>query len=168
MTRAKSAPGHPRRVRPEFPAEWHVPNDPRNWITWDHADGKLEKEEVYWVSTTRPDGRPHAAPVWGIWTDCAFYFETDPQSVKGVNLARNPNVVVHLQDGNDTVIVHGRASVERSASRLKALQGSYTKKYEYTPDWSGGSGQVVYRVAPRVAHAWKNPRMHRSLVKFLF
>jgi hypothetical protein len=64
------------------------------------------------------------------------------------------------------VIVHGRASVERSPSRLKALQASYAKKYDYTPDWSKGSGQVAYRVEPKVAHAWKNPRMHRSLVKF--
>lgn len=160
--------GPPRRVRPEFPTEWHVPNDPRMWITWDHAREKLEQEEIYWVSTTRPDGRPHAVPVWGVWTDYAFHFGTDPQSVKGVNLSRNPNVVMHLQDGSDTVIVEGIASVERSASKLKKLQASYTQKYEYTPDWSKGSGQVVYRVAPKVAHAWKNPRMHRTLVKFVF
>ncbi len=166
MTSRKNGPPH--RVRPEFPPEWHVPNDPKKWITWEHANGKLEQEEIYWVSTTRPDGRPHAAPVWGAWSDCIFHFETDPRSVKGVNLSRNPRVVIHLQDGGDTVIVEGTASIERSASELKKLQAHYSKKYGYTPSWSEESGQVVYRVVPKVAHAWKNPRMHRSLVKFVF
>ena len=100
--------------------------------------------------------------------DNRFYFETDPHSVKGNNLSRNAGVVVHLQDGNDTVIVEGEASYERSTPKLKELQARYSKKYEYTPDWSKESGQAVYRVVPNLAHAWKNPRMHRSIVKFVF
>ena len=160
--------GQPRRVRPSFPPEWHVPNDPKKWITWEHASRRLEREEVYWLSTTRPDGRPHSAPVWGLWMGGFLYFETDPGSVKGANLSANPSVVVHLQSGNDVVILEGKALVERSGPRLRALRGGYARKYDYTPDWSEGSGQVVYRVEPRVARAWKTPRMHRSIVSFVF
>jgi hypothetical protein len=39
----------PRRVRPKFPEKWHVPNDPKMWITWRHAYNKLAKEKVYWI-----------------------------------------------------------------------------------------------------------------------
>lgn len=167
MTSDRVTSPSPRRIRPYLPKEWHVPNDPRLWITWKHARRKLGGEEVYWVSTTRPDGRPHAAPVWGVWRKSLFFFETDPHSVKGVNIAKNPNIVIHVQDGNDTVIVEGRATLEPAKGRLKSLQAAYSRKYGYTPDWSG-FGQILYRVNPNVAHAWRNPRMHRSLVNFLF
>jgi nitroimidazol reductase NimA-like FMN-containing flavoprotein (pyridoxamine 5'-phosphate oxidase superfamily) len=97
----------PQRVRPKLPPEWHVPNDPKQWITWKHANDKLTSEKVYWISTASTDGKPHAAPVWGIWKNDKFYFETDPRSLKGRNLIKNPWIVFHVQDGMDTVIVGG-------------------------------------------------------------
>ncbi|MDG6990042.1 MAG: pyridoxamine 5'-phosphate oxidase family protein [Nitrososphaerota archaeon] len=158
----------PRRVRPEFPEEWHVPHDPKLWITWAAAKEKLIGEKVYWVSTSSRDGKPHAAPVWGIWRGSAFYFETDPNSVKGKNLAANPRIVVHIQNGLDTVIVEGTASVLRKKGELASLKKAYVDKYDYAPDWSDTNGQVVFAVKPRVAHAWRAPRMHRTLVNFVF
>jgi len=158
----------PRRVRPRFPSEWHVPNDPRRWITWARAKAKLTGEEVYWISSSTRQGKPHAAPVWGIWKSDVFYFETAPDSVKGRNLRSNPAVVVHVQDGLDTVIVEGRATREADPTVLRALLKEYDRKYDYRPDWSDGEAQVVFRVQPSVAHAWRAPRMHASLVNFIF
>lgn len=158
----------PRRVRPRIPEAWHVPNDPRLWVTWAHANQRLKDERVYWVSTASPRGGPHAAPVWGIWNGRSFYFETDPKSVKGRNLAISPLVVVHAQDGNDTVIVQGTAERERDPTELESLRKAYVRKYSYRPNWSDETKQIVFRVAPKVVHAWKTPRMHRSQVKFVF
>ena len=42
------------------------------------------------------------------------------------------------------------------------------RKYRYKPDWSDERHQIVFRVKPRIAHAWNAPRMHRSLVNFVF
>jgi hypothetical protein len=158
----------PRRVRPKFPEKWHVPNDPKMWITWRHAYNTLAKEKVYWISTASRQGRPHAAPVWEVWKANEFYFETDPNSVKGKNLLKNQNLVVHVQGGNDTVILEGSAREEKRADRLNQLKKDYARKYQYTPDWSNELNQIVFRVEPRIVHAWKVPRMHRSLVKFIF
>lgn len=158
----------PRRVRPKLPEEWHVPNDPKMWITWGHAKDKLVREKVYWISTASPQGRPHAAPVWGIWKENRFYFETAPNSAKGRNLSNNQRLVVHVQDGMDTVILEGSAQREKRAERLSQLKKDYVRKYQYTPDWSNELDQIVFRVVPRIVHAWKAPRMHRSLVKFIF
>jgi len=158
----------PNRVRPKFPAEWHVPNNPKLWITWADAEEKLRKEEVYWVSTASEEGNPHAAPVWGIWKAGEFFFETGPGSVKGKNLRANPRIVVHVQDGLDTVIVEGTALRETDPAVLGALLKEYARKYDYTPDWSNESAQVVFRVRPRVAHAWRAPKMHSNLVNFVF
>jgi hypothetical protein len=107
-------------------------------------------------------------PVWGVWKANKFYFETDPNSVKGKNLSKNQNLVVHVQDGNDTVILEGSAREEKRAERLNQLRKDYMRKYQYTPDWSNELNQIVFRVEPRIVHAWKPPRMHRSLVKFIF
>ena len=158
----------PCRVRPKFPDEWHVPNDPKLWITWAHASGKLKEEKVYWLSTSSPEGKPHAAPVWGIWKGEAFCFETDPASVKGRNLACNPRAVVHAQDGLDTVIVEGSVGRVTKPDELSSLKKDYVRKYDYKPDWPDEESQVVFRVIPAVVHAWKAPRMHRSLVRFVF
>jgi Pyridoxamine 5'-phosphate oxidase len=158
----------PRRVRPDFPEEWHVPNNRRNWITWAHASKKLSGEAVYWVSTSSLKGKPHAAPVWGIWKANAFYFETGRGSVKGRNLREDPAIVVHLQDGLDTVILEGEAQEEGDPKTLDLLKADFIRKYDYRPDWTEGSTQVVYRVSPTIAHAWKGPRLHRTMVNFLF
>jgi hypothetical protein len=158
----------PRRIRPKFPEKWHVTNNPKLWITWVHANDKLVKEKVYWISTSSAKGRPHAAPVWGIWKQNRFYFETDPKSVKGRNILENQSLFVHVQDGLDTVIVDGRGRREKANAVLNQLRKDYVRKYDYRPDWSNAKDQIVFRVEPRIVHAWKAPRMHRSLVKFVF
>ncbi len=158
----------PRRVRPKFPERWHVPNNPELWITWKHVQTKLSKERVYWISTASSAGQPHAAPVWGIWKENRFYFETDPKSPKGKNLLSNARLVFHVQDGMDTVIVLATARREKSARVLNELKKDYGKKYRYTPNWSKEHDQIVFKADPKVVHAWKAPRMHRSIVKFVF
>ena len=106
-------------------------------------------------------------PVWGLWMDDTFFFETDIHTVKATNLARNPSIVVHTQDGYDTVIVEGTASRETRPKLKENLKKGYAAKYDYTPDWSR-PGVLVYRVKPRVVHAWKSPHMHQSIVRFVF
>ena len=76
--------------------------------------------------------------------------------------------MVHVQDGNDTVILEGTARREKRLERLNQLRKDYVKKYQYKPDWSNEVKQIVSRVEPRIVHAWKAPRMHRNLVKFIF
>jgi hypothetical protein len=145
-----------------------VPEDQKLWVKWEHAHRKLRDETVYWLATSSLAGKPHAAPVWGIWKAERFYFETGPSSVKGRNLGENPRAMVHVQDGLDTVILDGTVSLEKNPKTLSSLKAEYKRKYDYAPDWSDEATQVVYVLSPKVAHAWKAPRMHRTLVNFLF
>ena len=55
---------------------------------------RFQKSHNYWVMTVRPDGRPHAMPVWGIWLDGRYFFSTARTSRKASNLAENANCVV--------------------------------------------------------------------------
>jgi hypothetical protein len=45
---------------------------------WSQARDELADAEVYWLSTVRPDGRPHVTPLLGIWLEDALYFCTGP------------------------------------------------------------------------------------------
>lgn len=74
-------------------------------VPWSWAEERLEQARNYWLCTTRADGRPHAAPVWALWR--LLWFSTDPSSQKVRNVAREPRAVVHLESGDDVVIVEG-------------------------------------------------------------
>lgn len=63
----------------------------------------------YGVYTVRPDGRPHAKPVWGVWLEDQLVFSTHPDTITARNLAANPALVVHLESGDQVAIVEGTA-----------------------------------------------------------
>ncbi len=44
-------------LQPQFSSDDATPT------AWAKARGRLEKAEVYWLSTVRPDGRPHVTPL---------------------------------------------------------------------------------------------------------
>ncbi len=77
--------------------------------TWSWAVERLESALNYWFSTTRPDGRPHAMPAWAVWVDHALYFDGSPETRRSRNLAVNPAIAVHLESGDQVVILEGEA-----------------------------------------------------------
>ncbi len=122
-------------------------------LTWDHVRRRMEASRNYWIGTTRPDGRPHAAPVWGVWLDDALFFGTDPRSRKARNLRANPEVVAHLESGDDCVILEGVIEVESDPGLRRRVGEAYAEKYGL--DALGGEdGPPVYALRPRVAFAW--------------
>ena len=42
----------------------------------ERAVSRLRAAMVYWLATTRPDGRPHAMPVWGVLLGEVLWFGT--------------------------------------------------------------------------------------------
>ena len=100
---------------------------------WTEASGLLEKAEVYWLSTVRPEGRPHVTPLIGIWLHGALYFCTGPGERKAKNLAFNPHCVITagcnaLSEGLDLVI-EGDALLVSDGTELQRLADQYAAKY---------------------------------------
>src|SRR5262249_38005303 len=94
-------------------AELHVSfSDPKAAATpWTQARSFLERAEVFWVSTVRPDGRPHVTPLVAVWLDGSLYFCTGPDEIKARNLARNPQCIL------TTATPSGRVSTSWSRAR---------------------------------------------------
>ncbi|UQT57067.1 pyridoxamine 5'-phosphate oxidase family protein [Streptomyces durmitorensis] len=42
---------------------------PGELLPWAWAAQRLTAARTYWIATTRPDGRPHTRPVWGVWLE---------------------------------------------------------------------------------------------------
>ncbi len=151
----------PRTDRPSMPEGYGVPETDDGMLDWSWAVERLEPALNYWFATTRPDGRPHAMPAWAVWLDGTLYFEGSPMTRRARNIAANPAMVVHLESGNDVVILEGAArevgKPERSlAERLSAaFTAKYgTTKYEYRPSpeqWDRGG---LWAMRPRVAFGW--------------
>ena len=88
-----------------MPALYQMHKRKRGTMKWADVCKQLEKSKNYWVCTTRADGRPHAMPVWGFFLDGNLYFGTGRTTVKARNIARNTNIVIHLESGDDAVII---------------------------------------------------------------
>ncbi len=123
-------------------------------LAWGHAEKRLAGARNYWIATTRPDGRPHAAPVWGVWVEGGLYFGTGRSSVKGRNLAHSPVLVVHLESADDVVILEGEVEEVRDRDPFDAVDAAYRAKYGMGVSEAGDDGAVWYVVRPRKAHAW--------------
>ncbi len=151
----------PQASRPWMPASYGVPTE-GSGLPWSWVTQRLERSPNYWVVSVRPDGRTHAAPVWGVWVDGAVWFGSGPDSVKARNLAANPAAVIHLESGDEAVICYGEVAGRRVDGDLLArIDAAYAAKYT-NPETgdpftlSGGTETevAVYRMAPHRVLAW--------------
>jgi PPOX class probable F420-dependent enzyme len=96
-----------------------------------HVDARLRAEPIIWLSTVRPDGRPHLVPVWFLWDGVAILIFGKPASQKVRNLRHSPQVVLALDtadEGEDVVLFEGRAELLDDRTVLPTLP-AYAEKY---------------------------------------
>jgi pyridoxine/pyridoxamine 5'-phosphate oxidase len=149
-----------RARRPPFAPGYGIAADDDGLLPWDWVTQRMAAARNYWLATASPEGVPHAAPVWGLWRDGAFWFGTDPASRKGRNLAANARIAVHLESGDEVVSLDGTAEpVEASGQLLEA----YEAKYGISPE---ASAAAWYSVHPRRAFAWLESDFPRTATRF--
>lgn len=122
-----------------------VPEALDDALPWSWAEAHLVECRNYFVSSTRPDGRAHAMPVWGVWVHGAFVFSTAITSVKSKNLLENPHCIVTVDRGHDAVILEGEAKITPLGD-IPDFVDEYKRKYDYTIEEG-----PVWAVHPRLA-----------------
>jgi PPOX class probable F420-dependent enzyme len=147
----------PKASRPYMPGYGldQITGRPGKRLPWSQVSELLAASRSYWVCTVRPDGRPHAVPVWGQWLDETFYFLTGRQSRKTRNLAENPQVVVHIESGEDVVILEGAAEEVTDASLLGQVADAYAAKYDWRLEPEFSLSWAIYALRPRVAFTFR-------------
>ena len=157
-------PQAPQPDRPEMPPSFGVgdPDHPFTPIDWSDVVERFAGERNYWIATTRPSGRPHSVPVWGVWAEDAFHFLTDVESLTAKNIARDPRAAVHLESGDDVVLLDGRFDqLPLSPAVLKA----FNEKYEMPPM---AEGFPVFRLELRKAIAWSEAGFPSNATRWRF
>ncbi len=130
-------------------------------VAWSATQQVLEEAELFWVTTVRPDGRPHSTPLVAVWLDDALHFCTGETEQKAHNLAANPNVLLTTGDngwkrGLD-VVVEGAAARVTDDALLGRLAESWRAKWDGQWQFEARDGAfqhgdggraLVFRVAP--------------------
>lgn len=97
----------------------------------ERLEERLDREPVAWLSTTRPDGRPHVVPVWFIRDGDSIVVLSKPDAQKVRNVRDNPNVMLALgtpSDDFDVELLEGIAELVPEAG--DPYKGHLATKYE--------------------------------------
>jgi pyridoxine/pyridoxamine 5'-phosphate oxidase len=153
----------PRAHRPRFAPGYGVPESEEGMLPFGWAADRLASTRTYWIGTTKPDGAPHAMPVWAVWAESSLVFSTSPKSRKGRNIARDSRAVMHVGSGEDVVVLEGdveQITVDHELAQL------YEAKYDFAigPE---SADERWYRFRPRIAYAWDGT-FPRTVTRFSF
>ncbi|MDE0142086.1 MAG: pyridoxamine 5'-phosphate oxidase family protein [Caldilineaceae bacterium] len=150
-----------QRSRPDLGATGPIEYD-SGMLTWAFVEQRMRTAVNYWIASAGGDGRPHAVPVWGAWLDDAFFFVGTGRKVR--NLRANPHAVVHLESGDEVVIVEGRFEEIGLPSQefLQRVDEEFVRKYgTYRPSehlngriTSSFAPEGLFAVHPQVVIAW--------------
>ena len=88
-----------------------------------HIERRLRGEPIIWLSSVRPDGRPHLVPVWFLWDGSSFLIFSQPNAQKVRNLRHNPQVMVALEAADE-----GEAALLDDPT-ITPLLPAYVEKY---------------------------------------
>lgn len=136
----------PTSSRPDVPAGYGVvpANEGRGLLDWSWADERLQGRYIWWLATTRPDGRPHVMPIWAVWVGDGVAFSTGGDSRKAKNLAANPCVTIVPERGVESVIVEGEV-----VTMPEALKPTFFEAYKAAYDYDVSTmDEPVFMVKP--------------------
>ena len=143
----------PTADRPNIPYGILPASEGAGLMPWSRVEERMRSAYIYWVATVTTEGRPHAVPVWGVWLDGTLYFSNGPTTTTGRALAKLPEVSVHLESGEDAVIIEGSVEAATDAALVGRINDAYMPKYL----WKDRMNEGWYALRPRIAFAWLCP-----------
>lgn len=154
-------------------------SDPEAAATpWSAARAVLADAGIYWVSTTRPDARPHVTPLIAVLHADALWFTSGAGERKSRNLAATPHAVLTTGanaygEGTD-VVVEGPVDIVTDEAVLAGVAAAYVAKYG--EDWRftvrdgafehAAGRALVYRLTPVTAFAFAKGRFGQTRYRF--
>jgi hypothetical protein len=131
---------------------------------WEVGRAQVAGADTFWISTVRPDGRPHVTPLIAVWHDEAIWFTTGPEERKARNLSHNAACILttgrsDLSDGGLDVVLEGAAEQVTDDADLQPVADAFATKYG-TDIWhfvvrdggfahhDAGGRALVFRVRP--------------------
>ena len=123
-------------------------------LPWSWAEERLALARNYWLATVGADGRPHVVPIWGIWRDGQLLFGTAMSSRKARNMRRSTAAAVHLESGDEVVILEGNTDEVVEPTARARFADIYQAKYAFRPQVDDGE-TVIFRFTLAKAMGWR-------------
>lgn len=157
----------PYPKRPGFPDGYGFRSDtPHEPQAWQSVVEQIRNSRNYWICTSSQTRKPHAMPVWGVWVKGRLYFITKRASKKAKNLYANAQVVVHLESGDDLVVLEGKAKELEDSQKTKEVGNVYTEKYE--GDEIFPEIEAVFELHTENVFTWLEKDFHKTATKWVF
>ncbi|MDQ6656931.1 MAG: pyridoxamine 5'-phosphate oxidase family protein [Actinomycetota bacterium] len=126
---------------------------------WESVSRALQDAELYWLTTVRPNGRPHVTPVIGLWRSGGMHFATGPEEQKAHNINGNPLVAITTgvntwADGLD-VVVEGAAVRVTDSAHLHLVADAIEAKYGSAWTFTVGGDGDIFGDRDHPAHLFK-------------
>ena len=137
----------------DTPEDYDLTDLGENHWPLDEVFRRIDEARSWWIVSVRPDGRPHAAPVWGLARELRPIFSSGPEATKSRNLEANPGIVLHLESGDQVVIVEGRVEVIGYDDLPEGYDDAYNTKYDVEIDFTD-PGFRFFEVIPTKVMAW--------------
>jgi PPOX class probable F420-dependent enzyme len=121
------------------------------------VERRLTQDEIAWLTTVTPQGRPAPRPVWFVWDGSAIIVYSLNNAARLRNIERNPQVTLHFhanEGGGDVVVISGTAERLHDApppSKFPGLVDKYASRMQAmgeTPQWYDDHYGVALRVTP--------------------
>lgn len=165
----------PRPFVPEFPPNEEYGEHGRapeaaDRESWPAVSKRIGESDLYWLATTRPDGRPHAVPIGGAWYEDRLFFNTSPRTVSARNLAATGPVCVHLESGMEVVIVEGMATRLGPHDVPAAVMEDYSRKYsDGVSTYDPADPELPwFAVEPTRVLFWQGEDIRNTAVRWVF
>ena len=123
---------------------------------WEEARRALAEAELSWITTVRPDGRPHVTPLLTVWLDDGLHFCTGPHERKCRNIQQNPYIALttgtSARDSGLDLVVEGEAVRVTDRATLQRLAEAWVAKYG--EEWRFEVGEDAFLAPGGEGTAW--------------
>ena len=128
---------------------------------WADVSDRLQRAEIFWISTVRSDGRPHVTPLISVYLGDALYFCTGPDERKARNLARTASSRQAATSSTRASTSSSRATPGRSRTTRNSAESRVS-----TSRSTARNGDSGYRTALRArARKWDRARVRARTKK---
>jgi hypothetical protein len=113
-------------------------------LRWEDVTRRLTKGGWFWLVTVRPDGAPHAMPVFAAWSDPALFVCSKDTTRKSRNLEADGRCVVTTDTGDLHLILEGTARRVGDAATLGRASDAFKAIYDWPTSVAGGKLDADY------------------------
>ena len=133
-------------------------------LSQEEREDFLGEPRIGHLVTLRPDGTPHAAPVWFLWDDGKAWVMADGGAIKVRNIKQNPAVALSIATPDrplSYVVLEGQAKVtsenlDQVVERMCVLYDGPDRGAEFAKELIGEDRMVLLEITIDRVMSWKD------------